>query len=334
MADKTIAYSNRGGFWKTRYSFFSSCYAFVDRCLISFNKTFSTDPVWKHDDNPNRTSFYGSQGGSGIAVTFNTAPSQNKLYKAFSLESTNNISGINTFIVNNSSVASQTKNIQAGLLQERGGIMYGHIGRETIALGANTNIVGEILGVNIIGEGSSDVGVTPDDGFLFALEAQYTLNFIDGSQNNMVFGTDFPSKLFVYFPQALNLNPPLESNYLYYFHDNQSPQTYVSTASFASYNAMGGNLRPLDITGNVLSLKVNFLDEDSYLRYLDESDGFEVSVGNDAFNFVLYSMSAESVNGEDPKGQTADAVITLGSDPYELYALNVEYSPTDLDHSK
>jgi len=62
MPSKTIAYSNKGGFWKTRYTFFSSCYAFVDRCLISFNQKFDTTegvkPVWKHDENDTRTSFY------------------------------------------------------------------------------------------------------------------------------------------------------------------------------------------------------------------------------------------------------------------------------------
>ena len=85
MPDKTIAYSNRGGFWKTRYTFFSSCYAFVDRCLISFAKSFVSDAVWKHDENETRTSFYGGgAAGSGVSVTFNENPSQNKVYKAFS----------------------------------------------------------------------------------------------------------------------------------------------------------------------------------------------------------------------------------------------------------
>jgi hypothetical protein len=38
-------------------------------------------------------------------------------------------------------------------------------------------------------------------------------------------------------------------------------------------------------------------------------------------------------NGDSPKGQYADAVVSLGSDDFEVYALNVEYSPTNLDHN-
>ena len=31
----TVAYSNGGGFWKTRYSFLPSCYGWVDRIMIT-----------------------------------------------------------------------------------------------------------------------------------------------------------------------------------------------------------------------------------------------------------------------------------------------------------
>ena len=330
MADNTIAFSHRGGYWKTRYTFFSSCYAFIDRCFISFAKSFTQNAVWKHDeDNVGRTSFYGTQGGSGIAVTFNENPSQNKLYKAFSLESTNNVSGVTIFDVNNSSVAEQTKRIEAGVLTERGGIMYGHIGRETVALGANTNIVGKIQSVEI-----TDLVAPPDAGFLLAVTAEYTLTFVDGGQNNLMYTQDFPSKLFMYYPEALDLGLGWTTNYFYGY--TLDP---VDSTDLVSYNALGANMRPISMEGNVLTVQVNFASVDSYNAYAG-NPGFPdavVAVDDDGVaqsNFYLYSMSSESINGEDPKGQTADAVITLGSNPYELYALNVEYSPTDLDHSK
>ena len=253
-------------------------------------------------------------------MTFNTAPSQNKLYKAFSLESTNNISGVNTFIVNNSSVASQTKNIQAGLLQERGGIMYGHIGRETIALGANTNIVGQITAANI-----TDFAAVPSAGFLQALTVEYTMDFIDGSQNNLIYSNDFPSKLFMYWPEAQD-SGVLTDNFFAGWTD-----TPIDGNGLSSYENMPSGMVVESLTGNVLTLTLSFSTAEGYNQYIGDP-GFVDVVGEN--NFILYSMSAESVNGEDPKGQTADAVITLGSDPYELYALNVEYSPTDLDHSK
>lgn len=312
MANKTIAYSNKGGFWKTRYTFFSSCYAFVDRCLISFNKSFTTittpiengetitlEPVWKHDENDARTSFYGTQGGSGIAVTFNTSPSQNKLYKAFSLESTNNITGLNTFSVNNSSVPTQVKTITAGALQERGGIMYGHIGRETVASGANVKLVGRIISQS-------------DDG------DSYVMQFAEGGKSNLSNNGTASTKFFI-----RNAFPGAATEYF-------TTDMTVSVGLPASYGAFSSALTlalddETNTTGNEIFLSGGLID---------------IPVDVDAEGnptdgpFFLYSVSPEAINAEDPKGQTADAVILLGFDPYELYALNVEYSPTDLDHSK
>lgn len=49
-------------------------------------------------------------------------------------------------------------------------------------------------------------------------------------------------------------------------------------------------------------------------------------------NLILYSATPGEDNGEQARGQTADVVLTLGSQPYELYALNMLYEETDLDH--
>ena len=44
-------------------------------------------------------------------------------------------------------------------------------------------------------------------------------------------------------------------------------------------------------------------------------------------------MTPPSVNGDSPKGQYADAVVNLGSNDFELFALNVEFETTDYSHS-
>ena len=38
----TVAYSNGGGFWKTRYSFLPSCYGWVDRVMITGREYFNS----------------------------------------------------------------------------------------------------------------------------------------------------------------------------------------------------------------------------------------------------------------------------------------------------
>ena len=73
--------------------------------------------------------------------------------------------------------------------------------------------------------------------------------------------------------------------------------------------------------------------EDMYTPWFEET----ATAGADIYSageYLLFSVTPASINGDDLKGQTADATVLLGNQPYELYALNVEYSPTDLDHSK
>jgi hypothetical protein len=48
----------------------------------------------------------------------------------------------------------------------------------------------------------------------------------------------------------------------------------------------------------------------------------------------VIEITPQEINGAPPRGQYAQADIVLGSAPYELYAINVNYEPTDLDHSK
>ncbi len=322
MPDKTIAYSNRGGFWKTRYTFFSSCYAFVDRCLISFAKSFVSDAVWKHDENETRTSFYGGvPAGSGVSVTFNENPSQNKVYKAFSLESTNNVTGDSTFTVNNSSVPAQTKEVQAAPLVERGGIMYGHIGMETRSSGSNVRLVGRIRNVDAF----IPTGLPP--------AVVYNVDFAEGGKSNLSkllissAGAPNSTKFFIY------NNSPAE-NQAQYFTINSATAIDPSLDydQFPSDLILASNAET-NTTEESIFLTPTFTGEQDFATYLEEIG----PVGQDIYSsgeFLLFSITPESINGESPKGQTADAVINLGSAPYELYALNVEYSPTDLDHSK
>jgi len=49
---------------------------------------------------------------------------------------------------------------------------------------------------------------------------------------------------------------------------------------------------------------------------------------------TLLEVTPQNINGAPPRGQYAQADIALGSDPYELYSINVNYEPTNLDHSK
>ena len=89
----TIAFSHKGGFWKTRYSYTPTCYAVVDNVMISTNKTSlntSVNPTaffWEHEVNATHNKFYETQYKSSLTLVSNQDPSAVKLFKALSLES-------------------------------------------------------------------------------------------------------------------------------------------------------------------------------------------------------------------------------------------------------
>ena len=331
MAGKTLAYSNRGGFWKTRYSFMASCYAFIDRCLVSSPLSFVSRAIWKHDQNEERCTFYNATYTSGLSVTFNENPSVNKVYKAFSLESTNNVVGSNSFLVNNSSSPSQLKTGTAGPLQEKGGIMYGHVGQSQTPNGTTINLVGRITRV----DNDEAAGIAIQS----AIASQpYRIVFSEGGKSNLSNDGISNTKFFIY------NNDPLAD--IQYFTVNSSSPVDISLGygglpsdlTLSSDSNLFSNTEP-----GIIRLRVDFESAatdseglspaDMYTTWFNETE----TAGGDIYSageYLLFSVTPASINGDDLKGQTADATVLLGNQPYELYALNLEYSPTDLDHSK
>mgnify|MGYP003666437265 CR=1 FL=1 len=117
----TIAFSHKGGFWKTRYSYTPTCYAAVDNVMISNNKTPSTDYTnqnalfWEHEVNVTHNSFYGKVEKSTLTVVSNQDPSAVKLFKALSLESNSN-SWTGRAATNINPAGSPQNELQSGLI--------------------------------------------------------------------------------------------------------------------------------------------------------------------------------------------------------------------------
>jgi hypothetical protein len=66
----------------------------------------------------------------------------------------------------------------------------------------------------------------------------------------------------------------------------------------------------------------------------EKVDGFNMLSNPGLQTVNVIEITPQEINGAPPRGQYAQADIVLGSAPYELYAINVNYEPTDLDHSK
>tara|TARA_R100000541_G_scaffold18959_1_gene28879 strand:+ start:143 stop:1156 length:1014 start_codon:yes stop_codon:yes gene_type:complete len=332
MINSTIAFDNKKRVWKTRYSFLSNCFAYLDRMFFSSpkNNDSSVGTIWSHgpgaDTNNN---FYGQPYQSSIAVTFNahssTRPGQaspkvssNKIYKSFSLEGTTNMSGENMFLVNNSSQPSQLQVTDIGELEEKGGILYGHIGQERKVTGTNVKVLGEIISVDsannvpnllVDNDGSSFV-YNVEGKELLAIEVNIVAGFLPTSSGTKL----FKSIDQLLYPCYLNEGAEFEN---INFATEVPFENYMSFGDLWSDSALG-----------ITSYKNGY-----FLVEKDSNNPLHKTYEESSQTEYLYAISPSSENGASPKGQYADAVVNLGSDNFELFALNVEFETTDYSHS-
>ena len=305
----TIAYSHKGGYWKTRYSFFAAFMKSVGRRFFSS----PSQPVqhfgplvWEHnDDDPiKRNKFYNITAPfSTISVTFNDKVSSNKIYKSFSLEGTNNIAnyGANTFSVNADN--SPRKEFSMGRIKEKGGILYGHIGLSDYLLdGSNIEAIGTIRQTFYIPSGLGLL--VPDEKYELKRARSAVAN-----KSKYIFMTveDGEGTFYNMAGAQITFNPG---------------SSYFSSEFLEPFN--------LNVYENGI---LQFLPVDGVEGFSDAFNNFE---GLSALfaGATLLEITPQQINGAPPRGQYAQATIGLGNEPFELYSLSVNYEPTDLDHSK
>ena len=408
MINKTIAFSNKGNFWKSRYTFISACFGFIDKLFFSSpTRAVDGEVCWEHNkNNTPKNQFYGGIPiSSSLSVTFNKKPSSNKIYKSFSLEGTSNISGLNSIIVNNSSDDTQRKNATISLLEERGGILYGDVGKIQKVTGTNVKAVGQITGVTSTSSDfyvpSSDsskllkiflspsVGInipTSKDAKLFVTIAPKVSSTV-GSQTVYFNEPAGPSEIELFYKSGNAYSPALANSVVQetiqdvevtvnaaqdiLLNNNNLTQDvpfeniltlgdlynfsfFLNEVGFASTDNQGlfiefdeNNNTHSPTFGTVqagaedyllhtpIPLEVSYADYDMNTQAGLEAYNEANSATNDFYNnnlVTLYAITPSSTSGDDPKGQYADAVVTLGSENFELYALNLEYETTQYDH--
>jgi len=288
MPNRTFAFSHRGGFWKTRYTFYSTAYATLNKVMLGFNTILDRALTWTHNTGANTTFYDGAQAGSGITVTFNDQPSNNKIYKSVSIEGTSNVGSIGTLIVNNSTTNNQAKASPLFAFDDKGGILYGKIqGLAQISM-SNIKPVGQIVN-------ATDIGGSV---------LRFQMNWFEGGQSN---ASDIATTGSYIFSR--------NGEFFYADPNNTIDLNNLNQASdFADIvlTTMGGNFLDIDF-GNLTPNAADF--------------------NNSTDPIFIFSVTNEDMNGDQLRGQIADAVFALGSADYELYALNLEYEPTPYDHS-
>jgi len=298
MPNRTFAFSHRGGFWKTRYSFWSTCYAQINRVFTSFRNEDITlgerNPIYVHNRGVN-CNYYGVPGISGFSVSFNNNVSQNKILKSLSLEATNNVGTDAVVIANNSTVPNQSKTSPALYFDDKGGIMYGSIEGQNTNSNANIKIVGTLYDIS---------DTQSQGGNVYSFDAAF--RWADGGNSQMSSNVTARRLLFnvdqVIYGSSVSVPVDITQNY-----------GNIPNVITFNYNRITGRAE-FTITGSE-SLSVHAI-----LQNAGEAN--------------LFSASNTTVNGDMLRGQYADAVFVLGNDDYELYAVNLEYEPTQYDHSQ
>ncbi len=287
--------------------------------------------IWKHNskDDSKRTNFYGISGNSGISVAFNDRVSSNKIYKSISLEGSNNIANnsVNTFVVNSDN--NPNKQFSIGPVKDKGGMLYGHIGlSNSIADGSNIRVLGSLKITGLIeGEGFYPFG--PPEALPEGI----------GAGGNVIPGYDRGMALTVNSDTNIPITKSSVRGNSKYFFVLESGDAYsidgnpinISDISNASYSDPQFGL-PYDLNFLTVDFGSFIIFENSNFNATDSFTAFPEGLSGQAA--TLCEITPENINGAPPRGQYAQAEIVFGNQPYELFALNVNYETTDLDHSK
>lgn len=310
---KTIAFNDKKNIWTSKYDYESSNYASMDKQFFSSRKRVeSSDDVicWEHNTNNQNNSFYGTQYNSVISVSFNDNPSQNKLYKTFSVEGSENLTGsLHTFSTSDSLQPNQApRAIQFGTVSNKGGILYGSIPKDS-RVKPNVNL--KLIGVIESDTEFLTIGGPMDD--LYAFDGLYGAAPAFGNSTKLAFASSSSLQPVVFDPDGNDQSI------------GQNVDFYTLNSGFivpSSEDLPEGTDSILVNEGIVFKASVPALA--SLQNFINGAQG----------GISVFAITDPSLNGDFLRGQYAESVINLGSQNFELYSLNVNYEPTDLDHSK
>lgn len=354
----TVAFKTSANAWTSRYSFDTSCFAHVDNVMVTFNTEVDGggDIVYTHDVDANKNSFYGGVSDSQFTVSFNDNPSKNKVYKAVSLEGANLSEASSSFVANLSPDFNQAREGQVfESFLEKGGVFYGGLTKSNLT--DPTNNLKAVAGIRRVKRLTSTPGPTSANNGLLSFQG-YTVQ--QDSFNKIFFevtpyphykqlgsasGDQVVSKYVLGFltENGVELRAPrVDINPDFTFSlDTESdlvsgrqetfanqPDGLVNTSGVSKYRDHIVVRANDSLVGNVpFGVSANFYKVTAFVNAMNDyiSDGNEV---------MLFMITDDRINGADPRGQYGDLTVSIPAEDFEIFAVNMEYSPTELDHSK
>jgi len=370
----TVAFDNTDRFWKTRYSFWSSCYGWLNNILTSGKNAQDlggeTDLVYRHNTNGSELNdFHGNGPASSVVqVSFNDKVSANKIFKSISVEGTQNIeNSISLVSVNSDNLP--VKSFNFGRVKDKGGILYADIGKNMFISSANVKCLGVISGVRPISPNSD---VVPDDFLPANYEHPLTEQISDADSDAFaadrywairVQGGDLTAQSKaswrevggetkyhggLYFVKEVGgdyvgdygqISQNLLTGFYSSFRDKNSGIDVRFAADMQDVGrpfAQESFNIPNHYAGEkILYTRTPFVstNDQSFVETYFADDGS----GNGTLNYetkryALYQVSENAVFGDEPRGQYCDLTIAFGSEKFEMYAINLNYEMTSLDH--
>jgi len=331
----TIAFSNKNNMWTSKYDYVSSNYSSIDKKFFSSNKlTGGNSPIaWQHNKG-SINSFYNNIYPSTVAVSFAGNPSQNKLYKSMSIEGNGRFdNSVNAFTTSDFiSASGERQYINAGVARNYGGNYYGHIGNDPrIKPTADLKYLGMIGLSGSIGAGDP-IQAVGDQLQLFKLPIIGSAISVGQSDIN-------PTKLLF---KANNVPTNIASDFGY-----NEELMFINGANFSfidsdtSYQQVATNIHIATAQDLATINKTTAFQQDGIIVKIGTDDslytlltfinqlGYLQNGGISVFGLVDPKHS-----GDMMRGQFAEAHFTFTAEPFELFSLNLNYEPTDLDHSK
>lgn len=332
----TFAFSTTGSFWKTRYSFEPDCYGSSDNFFVSYKErepegATAVDLCWVHNSNKVRNVFYGEQYNSSISVVANENPSAEKHFRAISLETNENIfsAKVKTNVDAGDSSVSKYQEAVIPSFDAREECMYAAVG---------SSRVNSKMNVQAIGVGGLLSPSYLNKSFVEAFNSGWIQ--ILGNDNGLL---PYETKRFSMIPIT-----PLHTSSVSGFGDN-TKIGFQFGANIYYYTVSGDNAVEEDFTAqgcydnsmfSVISIVSNPSSVPPGVYMLlahEEVDNFNIQLFQLIFSQkTIIAVSNPSINGDPIRGKYALIEIesTPTGDPFELYAVNAEYSASPLDSSR
>jgi hypothetical protein len=309
---KTIAFSHKGGFWKTRYSYTPTCYAAIDNVMITNNTgvNYNNELFWEHEVNPTHNEFYGEAFSSSLTIVSNQDPRAVKIFKALSLESNSDawVGQASTHVHQLPDGANELQlgNLQAFITKE--GNQYSELPRSITNSSSHIEYVCSLE--DITDNGSEVYALSGVSGWDVSVLTTPNVAILGGSGSTALFidstNTAYYLTLFgeAWFLTPFTADSPVSGAAYIYNYNSDDTITF----------AIGGDIITIGLGGLVSAFG---------------------SIGSWGNGIQLFSASDPAINGDPMRGQYLRLdLVNNSTTPVETYAINVDFENTKLDHSK